>query len=122
MGFLTPSHHPKPLSASEVTSQNVVNGRTSATAMLSGGMVGNTEANGPASSADIALWKKRREAALARGEDPQQWRKDREAKKEARKAKVKSFLSIGSRGSDSTSVVTETKKPLIDEEDDGVIR
>ena len=70
MGFLTPAHHPKPLPASEVTSQNVVNGRMSSTAMIVGSAAGNTEANGPATSADIALWKKRREAALARGEDP----------------------------------------------------
>lgn len=101
------------------------NGRTSATAMLSGGLsgglVGNIESNGPASSADIALWKKRREAALARGEDPEQWRKDREAKKKARKAKVKSFFNFGSRESDTASVMTETQKPLIDD-GDGVIR
>ncbi|MCJ1403509.1 hypothetical protein MMC11_006732 [Xylographa trunciseda] len=122
MGFLTPSHHPKPLHASEVTSQNVFNGRTSSTAILTGGLIGNTESNGPASSADIALWKQRREAALARGEDPEQWRKDREAKKEARKAKVKSFFNIRSRGSDTAPVTIETQKPLIDDRDDGVIR
>jgi len=122
MGFLTRSHHPIPLPTSEVTSQNVVNGRTSATAMSMGSAGGNTEANGPASSADIALWKKRREAALARGEDPDQWQKDREAKKEARRAKVKSFFNIGPRGSNTTSVMTDTQKPFIDDRDDGVIR
>ena len=69
MGFLILFHHPKPLPTSEVTSQNLIDGRTSATAMMLGSAIGNTEANGPASSADIALWKKRREAALERGED-----------------------------------------------------
>ncbi|MCJ1412938.1 hypothetical protein MMC19_007039 [Ptychographa xylographoides] len=72
MGFLTPKSLPKTPPVSDVKDAEVFNTFKSSglASPMPGSFDGNTGWNGMASTADLEMWRKRHDEAIARGEDP----------------------------------------------------